>query len=362
MWGCKMLQLNYRFQYVHGPALFLSGLVGDCMVGMLFLTRGTWHILLWHVPFALLWALGVNFIAGQGRPERLAAFLSLNKWGLTALLLGVGTFPGFGSCMYSTAFLLIRYLFSSSPGHNQASREPEMQVEQPLAERVSPPDRIVQPLVDDLYEGDTEVRRAVVAKLSRSANPDATQLLRQLLSDAKAEIRSDASIALARLDDEMSDALNLAFEKWSANPADLELTLTLADRYYHYATSNVLDKQSQRLYLVLARDLLAQMLAQEELKNTHLWLKLAHIRQRLGELPEALQDALHALQLQPDHAEAALLAMELAFRTHDWDILVELARRGAGAQVCSVDKNPLAPSFQWWATLPPKLCGGAQYE
>lgn len=353
-----MLRLTYRSQYVHGPTLFLSGLAGDCMVGVLLLTRGAWFLLLWHVPFALLWTLGVNLIASHGRmEERLTDLISLNKWGMTALLLGIGTFPGFGSCMYSIAFLLIKYLFPSSSEHKQASEERERQTDQPPADHLSAPERIAQPLIDDLYEGNTEVRRAVVAKLSRSANPDAMRLLRQLLSDAKAEIRSDASIALARLDDEMSHALNLAFEKWSANPADCELTLILADQYYYYASSNVLDKSSQRLYLALARDLLARVIEPGTQKNIQLWLKRAHIRQSLGELPEALQDALHALQLQPDHAEAALLAMELAFRARAWDTLVELARHEA-----STRKDTLASSCQWWATLPPRFCGGAQHE
>ncbi len=357
-----MLRLHSCFQHALGISLFLSGLPGDCMVGMLLLTRGTWQLLLWHVPLTLLWAWGVNLIAGQNTLEGPTSLFSPNKWGITALLLGTGTFPGFGSCMYSMAFLFTRYLFSPFSARRLARGATDLQTEQPLVERFIISEEIAQPLVDELYEENTEVRRAVVAKLSRCANPDAVQLLRQLLSDAKAEIRSDASIALARLDDEMSRALNLSFDKWSANPTDLDLTLTLADHYYHYATSNVLDKKSQRFYLELARDLLTQARAREEVKEARFWLRLAHIRQRLGELPEALRDALHALRLQPDHAEATLFAMDLAFCTRCWDILVSLARPETSAQPGDADGHTLSSPLHWWTTLSPELSEGVHHE
>lgn len=357
-----MLQLNPRLQRAYGTVLFVFGLVGDCLVGMLLLTRGEWQLLLWHFPLALLWAVGVNLVTWQGESRESISFPYLNKWGLTALLLGAGTFPGFGSCAYSIAFFITRYLFSSAPIQGLALIEPELQAPYSLGNVPSVLDRVVQPLVDDLHEGDTEFRRAVVAKISHYAHPDTTQLLRQLLSDSKAEIRSDASLALTQLDDEMSRTLNVSFEAWNANPTDTGLTLTLVDQYYQYATSNVLDRKSQRFYLVQARDLLLQVITQEELEDAQLWLKLAHIRQRLGELSEALQDARRALQLQPDASEASLLAMELAFRTHSWDILISLARNEASALYPHPDKHAVLSSLQWWARLHPEFCGEARHE
>src|SRR5258708_5736226 len=345
-----MFWLNCRCQRASGAALFVIGLLGDSLVGALLLLGGGWQIFFWHLPCALLWGAGVNLIAWQGERRPTLSLASLNKWGLTALLLGVGTFPGFGSCTYSLAFLLTRYLFSSCALPGAALPEPEPQAVWSRLAEAAEHHSVVLPLVDDVREGNTEARRAVVAKMSRAAHPDATQLLRQLLADGKAEIRSDASVALAHLEDQMSRALNLAFEAWSANPADTALSFALADHYYQYAASNVLDRMSQRFYLVQARDLLLQVIAQEESKDARLWLTLARIRQRLGEPAQALQDALHALHIQPGLPEASLLAMELAFHTHSWDILASLAASGRDTLSAHTDKYLILKSLQQWAT------------
>ena len=91
-----MLQFYRSLQRVHGALLFVPGLAGDCLIGMLFAARGGWPLLLWHVPFALIWALGVDRLSSQGRQPS-ATFPVLNRWGLTSLLVGMGTFPGLGS-------------------------------------------------------------------------------------------------------------------------------------------------------------------------------------------------------------------------------------------------------------------------
>lgn len=352
-----MLQVNQYFQRVHGTVLFIPGLVGDCLIGVLFAARGEWQLLLWHFPLALIWAMGVNRLSRQNKS--LISLISLNKWGLTALLLGAGSFPGFGSGAYSLAFLIARYLFAASPIPKSVAIAPGPGAAETFADVIPPTgERAEQSLEDDLYGGNTEARRAVVAKLSRTARPATTRLLRQLLSDSKAEIRSDASIALTRLDDEMSRTLHLAYAAWTAQPTDATLTLDLVDQYYRYAASNVLDSQCQRFYLVQARDLLVPLVAQAEAQNAQCWLLLARIRQRLGELPEALQDASRALQIQPDISEAALLAMELAFRTQAWETLITLAGHKANTTSLHADVD-LAP-LQWWTTLPTEGYEGAQ--
>lgn len=354
-----MLQLNRRLHHVHGAALFIPGLAGDCLVGILFLVRGEWQLFLWHFPLALTWAMGVNLLAWQNGDRESRSRFRPNKWGLTALLLGAGSFPGCGSSVYSLAFLISKHLFSSSTIESLAVDKTELPASESSVGRELAFERTLQPLVDDLYEGDTDARRTVVARISRSANPGTTQLLRQLLFDTKAEIRSDASIALARLDGEMSRTLNLAFEAWASSPTDTTLTHALVDQYYQYAVCNVLDSKSQRFYLLLARDLLTQLIAQEESQDAQVWLKLARIRQRLDELPEALQDVLRALQIQPASSEATLLAMELAFGMHSWDTLFALTGPGTGAVPPRTDRPAELSSLQWWNTLYTEPCGGA---
>jgi tetratricopeptide (TPR) repeat protein len=210
----------------------------------------------------------------------------------------------------------------------------------------------VQPLIDVLHTSDLEMRRAAVAALGRQVNPGAIRLLRQLLSDAQPEIRSDASIALTRLEEELASALNTSLELWTADPTDKERTLNLADQYY--ACSHVLDEMSQRWYFAKARDLLQQCITQDGM-NAELWLKLARIRHHLGETTQALQDARTALQLQPHSAEAYLLAMELAFRLHAWEILLSLARKGLRTFPSTSEART---ALQWWVALHPEVHGG----
>src|SRR5438876_1107249 len=234
-------QGRYRFQSWTGNVLFTLGLLGEGTIGVLLLTGAGLQLLLLHIPVVLLWALGVNLSDKQHVHDEQTIRIGrmpVHKWSIAALLLSWCTFPGFGPLAYSIALLTARFL------HQGAAIEmPEVTTS---AHELSPPlDLEVQPLIDVLSTSDLEMKRAAVAALSRQVNPGGIQLLRQLLSDAQPEIRSDASIALTRLEEELAGALNASLELWTAEPADKKRALNLADRYYEYACSNVLDEMSQ---------------------------------------------------------------------------------------------------------------------
>ena len=191
------------------------------------------------------------------------------------------------------------------------------------------------------------MKRGAVTVLSQQANPESIQVLRHLLSDTHAELRSDASIALTRLEDELSRVLNVSLAQWIASPNDKERMLHLADQYYSYACSNVLDEVSQQAYLAKAFDLVRQCLAQDDM-NAQLWLKSARIRQRLGQMTEALTDARYAIKLEPATSEAYMLAMEVAFYLRSWDSLIELAHEGLSALPST---SEVRTTLQYWSTL-----------
>ncbi len=353
-----MLNVQKHYFVWTGVGLLLlgAGLAGDCFAGMALLAHPARRILLWHIPAAIVWALGVNFMSlGNTRPEAISTEKHLKhryrkyiRWsGLVALFLGLGTFPGFGSLAYIVA--LVVGGFSRRPDI-EAQEEPSLPAKMPpLPVEISPSlDWLVQPLVDHLQVADIETRRTAVAVLGRYGNPQTTRLLRQLLSDPQSEVRADASIALSRLDDVCSQSLNLSLEQWSVNPTDNKLALTLAEECYRYACSNILDQTSQHFYLERARNLLLQIIVQNS-NNAELWLKLAHVRARLGESQAALQDAQVSLRHNPASVEAAVLAMELAFRLHAWDTLIALADR-QGATL-----SHEAASLRWWSELNPEL-------
>ncbi|HLZ59371.1 MAG TPA: hypothetical protein VKR06_20700 [Ktedonosporobacter sp.] len=347
---------NRRALRVTAALLLVLGLGGDCFIGALLLTRMQFSLFLLHFPMALSWAVGVNFVTWHGsQPEpNLRAYL--NKWGVAAFLLSMATFPGLWPLAYSCALGIARFLYLRKRAGrvDVADLQPEDAL--PVVEISPSQDWLVQPFIDTCQNADTQARLTTVTRLSQYANPGTTKLLRQFLSDPRPEIRSNASIALSRLEDDLSHHLNTSFEQWAINPADKNSVFALADQYYQYATSNVLDTVSQRFYLTMARDLLLQLSKQEPGEDARLWLKLARIRQSLGEIVEALADARHALQLQPDWPEASFLAMELAFSLHSWDTFVALAGREAGAasQTAGTSASSLK-ALQWWTTLHPEV-------
>jgi hypothetical protein len=327
MWNVKILgrQLSCRIWRIAGALVLIAGVVGDCLAGFLLFSGGTCWCLFWHGLCALLWAWGVNLCAWRDEVFEVRLCILPNRWGLSALLLGLGAFPGLGLSACTLAFVLARYLFVWAACVDASIAEQEVRERWEQKEVCSLRQEPVLPFVDDMHEGNTEARRAVVAQLSRAANPGTTHLLRRLLCDTKAEIRCDASIALNSLEDKMAQELHQAFAAWRVNPTDIECALACIDHGYRYATSNVLDTKSQHLYLQQVHDRLQQVLACRGREDATLWVKLADVSQRLGQVPQALQAALQAVHLQPESSDTSLLAMDLAFRSHAWDILYSLA-------------------------------------
>lgn len=356
-----MFQFGSRMLSATGTCLFVTGLLGDGLLGLLLLTRGEWGLLGWHFLCAWLWAVGVNLLTRRGEQRGVTLLVPRNAWSLTALLVGTGTFPGFGVSAYSIACLVIKYGFSSLVRETPLLTESEILGPGAILADLPAPGGRVRSLVEDLQEGDTEARRAVVARIGHTETPEAMGLLRQLLSDTQAEIRSDASIALSRLDDELSRSLNTAFVAWQTNPGERERVLALGEQCYAYANSNVLDASCQRAYLALARDLLLPLAAQEEKPDCQWRLLLARVRQRLGEAPEALQDVRSVLQDQPEDASARLLAMELAFHTRSWDILLLLAHQEVALPISQVAEPTVQLCTQWWYSPDLKLPTGVRH-
>lgn len=227
------------------------------------------------------------------------------------------TFPGCGSCALSLTLLIARL---KVPTLIEIEKEPELEIASHSYFIPPTPPGPAQPLIDELRMGDTEAMRAVVAKIGQYGRPDTTLLLRQLLSDTRAEVRRDAALALTKLEGDLAQTLNQAYQAWQAAPEDKVTRLALVDQAYRYGKSNVLDSTTRRFYLQMARDLLTLLLVEDT--DGHLWLQLAHIHESLGELVEALYAAQQALASLPQ--EATPLAMDLAFRAHAWDDLLAL--------------------------------------
>ena len=347
-----IIQMSRPVRIWVGLLFFLIGFGEECASGVLLLQGEDPLLLLLHVFAVLLWALGINLLCSHGSPQDgltsdWRAFM--NKWGMGALLLGLLTFPGSGTLAYSVALALAALL-----RRKVGDVAPQLES---TSEHVQESAAACQPVLDVLQDTDLETKRLAVATLSRQGTPEAMQILRQLLLDPHAEIRTDASIALTHLEERLSHALNSSLEQWLQNPSARESTLNLADQYYQYACSNVVDEASQQFYLVKAYDLLHSVLTPGTLEPD-LWLKLARGCQRLHKLEEALRAVRVALQLSPHMSEAYLLATELAVALCDWDSLIAFANAGVGALP---EASEASASLRWWSTLRAKHYGGATH-
>lgn len=355
-----MRHLARRLLPVLGVLLFSMGLLGDCLLGLLLFVRGAWQLCGWHLLFTLIWVLGVHLMTQGGKRGGARPAGSTNTWGMTAFLLGAGTFPGLGVSAYSMACLVGRYTFRARVRQDQESIVPEECLQLTVSTEHSAVHEHAS-LARDPEEDEIESERALIARISRVPSPSTTAFLRQLLSDPRAEIRSDASIALSRLDDEMSRALRTCFVAWQAQPDDPVQRLALARQYFEYASSNVLDERCQQMYLALARDLLLQASLPEERHQAQWWLLLARIRQLLGEYAKALEDVQRALRCQPDVAGAALLALELAFRVRAWDVFFALTSEEIYLRSLQAADFSAHALVQWWTQSRLVASGGGYH-
>ncbi len=242
-----------RLRHCSGCMLIALALPGDCALGLDILNGASIQLLWLHMLAVLLCVIGINLVSQPGSATLVECF-RLNRWSATSLFLCLATFPGFGMLACGVGLLATRCLPAGSKGSWIEKSDDE-----PVLPPMKQPDLEVQPLVDILLSPQLEMKRAAVAALGHLATPDAIRTLRQLLSHPVPEIRSDASIALTCIEDELSHALNDALEKWRSEPRNVACMLHLVDQYQRYASSNLLDAASQQAYLRMARDLMRQV-------------------------------------------------------------------------------------------------------
>ena len=342
-----------------GSILVFTGLFIDASLGYKLLGSISWPEIVLHFLVTLVWAVGIQLITPSQDIWRLQPLT------LTALAFGFFTFPGLGVCMYTCSLCLMPSLWRkqvlnvsshSSEEGTKETPEPSPKTLLDTPRELSPTiDWLVQPLIETLYDSDIELRRVTITILGQSEQPESNTLLRTLLLNPQAEVHKDTSIALAHNEDALTNPLIQAFTNWQSDTQCPSFMLELAEQYYLYTNSQILDQDSRDFYLEKAKDLLLQLLWQDN-QNASLWLQLALIRQGLGDLNTALQDACYALQLQPHLSPASLLAMSLAFQLHTWDVLLALASNEISSEILeSIDPAlPTQSSLQvlnWWADL-----------
>jgi hypothetical protein len=353
-----------------GLALLATGAAADGFAGWAILTGGDLRWLLLHVVAILFSVQGLSLclrgsafltLLPRFRRNLRSASTGTGPSGQRAtttiwllFFVGLGTFPGCGliACGLASGIIRLYDRHAKTGDHEEKSVGTDGDEEQPAV-----PNLQVEPLVHSLYDADLEARRAAVAELGRLGSASAIELLRQLLTDPSAEVRHDASVMLTRLENELIQPLNATLALWEADAAQPQArgagtvpgdrAYLLAEQYYRYAESNVLDTPSQHPYLLKARELLTEVLARNDTHTAALTLR-ARVHLRLNEPEAAQQDAVHALKFQPADADLTLLALESAYCARDWETLSTLARDTLASVTENAAIHQIAHS---WATI-----------
>src|SRR5579859_5499537 len=307
---CREMPLDMRSRHAHsyprlgvGIALVAVGLLADGYAGVLVVFRANAWAMLLHIPAALIWSSGISVLEGQNpwhvlrltvaqirrstrRPwpnhqtaERITS--APGRWTTTAVLLGLLLFPGFGPLGCTLAFGIAQFLRKSP--HQDVGSEPRAGavISPSLAKR--PVDALahlqVQPLVEILRGSNIELKRAAIEALGRQGDHEAVRLIRTMLTDPHHDVRGDAAVTLSHLEDDFIRALRAAAVQARESPSGAQRYAELCCRY---ASSDLLDPASSRLYHVRARDALEAALAQEPAEAT-LWSDLAQVHRALGD-------------------------------------------------------------------------------
>jgi tetratricopeptide (TPR) repeat protein len=204
-----------------------------------------------------------------------------------------------------------------------------------------------EPLVDAIHDPDSELRRGAIAALGKHGDRNAVRLIRSMLKDPNPDVRSDASVALARLESTFGRAIS---EAEALSRLDQAAAKDYADLCYQYATSDLLDVTSNHLYLVKAKIALRECLAYRP-DNVDAWVLMARIHSALAEMAEAMTAVQRALALDTQTQEISLLGAEIAFRQQDWATLRALAIRACTTLQRQDERYEI---MRWWARIPPK--------
>ena len=204
----------------------------------------------------------------------------------------------------------------------------------------------IEPVVDVLREDDPELKRAAIEAITQQRSASTVRLLRSLLHDPSPEARFFSSIALSKLEDEISRAILAAQRAAKDAPDDGPAHEQLAQLYLDYAVSGFLEGVTREYYLDLARQTFEEALATSRAPD-EVQRRLAQVHLLLGNIAEAalLLDELTAAQ--PDNLDIHLLRMNAIYQFRDFRELAVYAQRRLSGVTAESDDAEL---LKWWAT------------
>jgi polysaccharide biosynthesis protein PelE len=308
-----------------GIAVALGGLahvLASLVFGLSLLTRiaGRWHV---------AWALLGGVIA-------LVAFPII---GMVAMLIGYIV----GQVSRHRVPLGAGHLFTSTNLDEGATdaigRAREVEIE--LLDELD-----IEPVVDVLRENDPELKRAAIEVITKQGGPGAVRLLIGLLHDPSPDARFFSSIALSRLEDEISRTILAAQREVAEQPDSSDAQEQLGQLYLDYALSGFLEGVTREYYLDLAREAFENA-AEHSADPDAVLRRLARVMLLQGSVGEAAAIIDELARRRPEDDDLRMLRMDSIYRFGDFRELVTYARREEPALTPGSESRELAV---WWAT------------
>lgn len=206
-------------------------------------------------------------------------------------------------------------------------------------------EREIEPVVDVLKEDDPELKRAAIEAITRQRDAGAVHLLRGLLHDPAPEARFFASVALARLEDEIGQSILAAQHALAEDPDGPEARERLAWLYWDYALSGFLEGVTRDYYLGLA--LRAFEDAMEVSPDPdRLAVPKARVHLLLGNIVEAAVALDDLARKHPTDAKVRAARMEVIYEFGDFRELSVYAQRTLPNFSGDEETRDL---IEWWA-------------
>ena len=209
----------------------------------------------------------------------------------------------------------------------------------------------VQPVVDILAGYDDDLKCGAIDTLRRIGTPEAVTILKKCLSDASPEVRHNAHTALTRLDETFVQAIKEARKPLDAGEPKAVHHLRHAGYCIDYANSGLLDSDTRRYYLEMARN--AYLAARETgASDTEQTLKLGRLELQLGHFDQAAGHFQSILTGEPGNATALIGLAEVHYTRGDAVQLQTVVRHMRNAGRTGEESVNDGILFHFWTSLP----------
>ena len=201
------------------------------------------------------------------------------------------------------------------------------------------------PYIDILKGKDTELKLAVIEKLSLTPDHTHINMLKSALTDENDEVRLAAAANLRKIEDRLNRKIMELKLEARLQPTNDQVLAELGMACDEYAFSGILDEEITAFYRQQAADAFYKAIqtnpfAEEYYKN------LGRTLLRMGRIEESIRVLEQGLEINPRSQSIFLWLMEYHYNRKDFAKVREMAGRISPEQV---ENERMQQIIRWWA-------------